>query len=318
MMMSGRVWSSGSSHRYGFNGQEKDNEVSGEDNNYNYGFRIYNTQVARFLSVDPLTGSYLWYTPYQYAGNMPIGAINIDGLVSGVVLGSSDQVIAVDETGGNVNYVAFELTTWEDAIIKIRAHKELGNNIKVIYIQSHGLAGSVFLGTGPDGKLNTEATPNGSYMTIDDDELNGLDLEYYKLQKESGNTNIAIDPEKEQMILQLIELGSLLDDDGTLILGGCDCGANVGYTNDGDLLVVGMSKLINRTVIANADYTSNTISGKFLDTPRTYGLFFRDGWVQSPPRGTATNKDGIKITGIEHTGENLQLNSEGALYEYTD
>ncbi|MCB9018846.1 MAG: hypothetical protein H6546_00785 [Chitinophagales bacterium] len=318
MMMSGRAWDAGSSHRYGFNGKEQENEISGEGNNYDYGFRIYHTQVARFLSIDPLTGSYPWYTPYQYAGNMPIWAIDIDGLEPGVVFGSTAQVIAVNELSSNVNYVAFELTTLEDAIIKLRAHKEIGNNIKVIYIQTHGIAGSVFLGAGPDGKLNTEATPNGSYMTIDDDELNGLDLEYYRLQKESGNTNIAIDSEKEQMILQLIELGSLLDDDGTLILGGCECGANDEYTNDGDLLVIEMSKLINRAVIANADYTSNTISGKFLDTPRTYGPFFRDGWVQSPPRGTATNKDGIKITGIEHTGENLQLNSEGALYEYTD
>jgi hypothetical protein len=32
------------------------------------------------LSVDPLTNSYPWYTPYQFAGNKPINSIDRDGL----------------------------------------------------------------------------------------------------------------------------------------------------------------------------------------------------------------------------------------------
>ena len=47
---------------------------------YDYGFRIYNPGIAKFLSVDPLTKSYPWYTPYQFAGNKPINSIDIDGL----------------------------------------------------------------------------------------------------------------------------------------------------------------------------------------------------------------------------------------------
>jgi RHS repeat-associated protein len=67
-------------YRYGFNGKEKDNEVSGDGNQYDYGFRIYNPRLGKFLSVDPLTKSYPWYTPYQFAGNTPIQAIDLDGL----------------------------------------------------------------------------------------------------------------------------------------------------------------------------------------------------------------------------------------------
>jgi len=37
-------------------------------------------RVGKFLSVDPLTASYPWYTPYQFAGNKPIEAIDLDGL----------------------------------------------------------------------------------------------------------------------------------------------------------------------------------------------------------------------------------------------
>ena len=36
--------------------------------------------VQGFLSVDPLAASYPYYTPYQFAGNKPIAAIDMDGL----------------------------------------------------------------------------------------------------------------------------------------------------------------------------------------------------------------------------------------------
>ena len=39
--------------------------------------------VQEFLSVDPLTAVYPWYSPYQSAGNTPIQAIDIDGLEPG-------------------------------------------------------------------------------------------------------------------------------------------------------------------------------------------------------------------------------------------
>ncbi len=68
-------------YRYGFNGKEKD--PSGEWGSqaiYDYGFRIYNPGLGKFLSVDPLTDGYPELTPYQFAGNMPISNIDLDGL----------------------------------------------------------------------------------------------------------------------------------------------------------------------------------------------------------------------------------------------
>jgi len=47
---------------------------------YDYGFRIYNPSIAKFLSVDPLTKDFPWYTPYQFAGNKPIYDSDLDGL----------------------------------------------------------------------------------------------------------------------------------------------------------------------------------------------------------------------------------------------
>ncbi len=79
--MQGRKYLQGNTkYRYGFNGKENDNEVKGEGNQQDYGMRIYDPRLGRFLSVDPLTKSYPWYTPYFFAGNKPIWAIDLDGL----------------------------------------------------------------------------------------------------------------------------------------------------------------------------------------------------------------------------------------------
>jgi len=40
--------------------------------NYDYGFRIYNPSIGKFLSVDPLAREYAYYSPYHFAGNTPI------------------------------------------------------------------------------------------------------------------------------------------------------------------------------------------------------------------------------------------------------
>lgn len=79
MLMPGRKYSSASLYRYGFNGKENDNEVKGEGNQQDYGMRIYDPRLGRFLSEDPFSPSYPWYTPYQFAGNNPIKYVDLDG-----------------------------------------------------------------------------------------------------------------------------------------------------------------------------------------------------------------------------------------------
>lgn len=58
---------------------EKDDEVKGEGNSINYEDRMQDTRVGRFLSIDPLAKSFPHYSPYQFAGNTPIQAIDLDG-----------------------------------------------------------------------------------------------------------------------------------------------------------------------------------------------------------------------------------------------
>lgn len=88
-LMPGRQFNSGL-YRYGFNGQEKDDEVKGIGSSINYDARIYDPRLGRFLSVDPLTKEYPTLTPYQFASNTPIQAIDLDGLEAVAVVGGAD------------------------------------------------------------------------------------------------------------------------------------------------------------------------------------------------------------------------------------
>ena len=79
MQMPGRSFKAGSGSRYGFNGKEKDNESAGDGNQYDYGFRIYNSRIGKFLSLDPLQTKFPYYSPYHFSGNTPIQSIDLDG-----------------------------------------------------------------------------------------------------------------------------------------------------------------------------------------------------------------------------------------------
>lgn len=76
--MPGRSLTPTTQYRYGFNGKEKDPSITSDD--YDYGFRIYDARIGRFLSVDPLIKKFPWYTPYEYAGNKPIQFVDLEGL----------------------------------------------------------------------------------------------------------------------------------------------------------------------------------------------------------------------------------------------
>jgi RHS repeat-associated protein len=81
--MPGRTYSiSGTAgYRYGFNGKENDNEVKGVvGSQQDYGMRIFDPRLGRFLSEDPIANQYPWNSTYAFAENRPIDGIDLDGL----------------------------------------------------------------------------------------------------------------------------------------------------------------------------------------------------------------------------------------------
>ncbi|OFY87131.1 MAG: hypothetical protein A3F72_16630 [Bacteroidetes bacterium RIFCSPLOWO2_12_FULL_35_15] len=90
-VMPGRTWptqtaadntSAGTKpYRYGFNGKESDFEVKNiGGSQQDYGMRIYDPRLGKFLSVDPLFKDYSWNSTYAFAENDPINFIDLDGL----------------------------------------------------------------------------------------------------------------------------------------------------------------------------------------------------------------------------------------------
>jgi RHS repeat-associated protein len=71
---------SGKTYKFGFNGKMNDDGVKGLGNQQDYGMRIYDPRIGKFLSVDPLTRSYPELSPYQFGSNRPIDGIDLDGL----------------------------------------------------------------------------------------------------------------------------------------------------------------------------------------------------------------------------------------------
>lgn len=65
---------------YGFNGKEKIEEQYGiEGTAYEFGARLYDSRLSKFLSVDPLFSHYSWNSPYSYAANNPVYYIDKSG-----------------------------------------------------------------------------------------------------------------------------------------------------------------------------------------------------------------------------------------------
>jgi len=64
---------------FGFNGKENDREW-GNQLIQDYGFRLYNPAIGKFLSVDPLSPDYPWNSTYAFAEGDVIRSVDLDGL----------------------------------------------------------------------------------------------------------------------------------------------------------------------------------------------------------------------------------------------
>ena len=66
-------------YRFGFQGQEKDDELKGEGNSLNYTFRMHDPRVGRFFAVDPLFKEYPYNSTYAFSENRVVDAIELEG-----------------------------------------------------------------------------------------------------------------------------------------------------------------------------------------------------------------------------------------------
>jgi RHS repeat-associated protein len=92
---------SSNSYRYGFQGQEKDDELKGEGNSLNYTFRMHDPRVGRFFAVDPLFREYPHNSPYAFSENRVIDMIELEGLEAASTEDKNKAVQQVDDFVAN-------------------------------------------------------------------------------------------------------------------------------------------------------------------------------------------------------------------------
>ena len=158
MVMPTRSFVAGSDYKYGFNGKESDDETYGDGNVYDYGFRIYNPRLGKFLSVDPLTRTYAMLTPYQFASNSPIMAIDIDGLEGEISIagqgneasnyGKKDAEVFMNrakklEKGYGMK--AMQVSSGKEFIDALITTTELEGSIQTVFVLSHGTVDGIVL-----------------------------------------------------------------------------------------------------------------------------------------------------------------------------
>ena len=127
MEMPGRTylasWAATPNYRYGYNGKEKNDEIEGVGNEYDYGMRGYDSRIGRFWSVDPLQKKYPELTPYQYASNTPIQAVDLDGLEKQVAIDGSVVTGPVNIDAVNASILANHTKAQQAAMKQAAAEK---------------------------------------------------------------------------------------------------------------------------------------------------------------------------------------------------
>ncbi|MFT6384285.1 MAG: RHS repeat-associated protein [Bacteroidia bacterium] len=87
-----REWSDSTfNYRFAFNGMEQDNEVKGQGNSYDFGARIYDSRLGRWMSIDPLASKFAYESNYVFVTDNPLIYKDADGNEKIVVIGEQHE-----------------------------------------------------------------------------------------------------------------------------------------------------------------------------------------------------------------------------------
>lgn len=109
--------------RFGFQGQEKDDEMKGEGNSINYKYRMHDARLGRFFAVDPLSRKFPFFSSYQFSGNIVVSHIELEGLEGKVSIVKDNTTQVSNEQEGKALKKVLKST------IKQGVTKVIGKNI---------------------------------------------------------------------------------------------------------------------------------------------------------------------------------------------
>jgi RHS repeat-associated protein len=201
---------SSASYRYGFNGKENDNEVMGEGNFQDYGMRMYNPRIGRFFNVDPLTKQYPELTPYQFASNTPIQAIDLDGLEAYVVYNKATSTLHIvpdlSKVNSKLTYKFVSASTYAKLSIEAKSKYNYGILVQNVFTGGHSSdegQGSTIINNDPE-RPKEKPISKGTYNILEN----------------KGNTNpdhesfFVLDPQDESQYDKVDDRPGELNSDG--------------------------------------------------------------------------------------------------------
>jgi RHS repeat-associated protein len=119
-------------HRFTFNGKESDSEVKGEGNSLDFGARVYDSRLGRFLTIDPDNEKFAATSPFVYTYNNPLFFIDKNG---------ETGVASIE---GNTIVIRATIIYYGD--INLADARDMTNQIQNVCNSVHHEDGSVGLG----------------------------------------------------------------------------------------------------------------------------------------------------------------------------
>jgi RHS repeat-associated protein len=149
--LDGRTVSGG--YRYGFQNQEKFDDVSGSGFNVDFGERIYNPKIGSFNKIDALNHKYASLSPYSFVSNNPVSHVEIIGdsvlfySHSGKYLGYSNDNLRYQNKNLVVIINDNDVENFKNQYTRKRSmHYRLKNQLNAEQVEAH-IAGLEAMGT---------------------------------------------------------------------------------------------------------------------------------------------------------------------------
>ena len=126
-------------YRFGFQNQEKDDEIKGEGNSVNYLFRMHDPRLGKFFAVDPLSKDYPYNSAYAFSENKLIQCIELEGKQAIMITGfinstDNNQLVLLFACDNQIKYNAsasYRLRVHPDGNLKKQVEKDLPKKKKI-------------------------------------------------------------------------------------------------------------------------------------------------------------------------------------------
>jgi RHS repeat-associated protein len=185
----------GEKYRYGFQRQEKDDEWSGANNSYDFGARIYDPRLGRWLSVDPKFREDPEFSPYCFAYYSPLLFHDPDGKKPKVTILPQSFAHQVGQPITSIYQLG--QTTWSPTKFTIDKNGKItGIEINITSVLNYAFVEPPMAVNNPNSKLNKENpglyTAVSTHESIHANHIKAIledDTQIYTFGNYQGNIN---------------------------------------------------------------------------------------------------------------------------------